>query len=180
MTLRDDSRELYDRLQILVSDYISLCMRVLAAAERPDFNESEMCDVGYLLRESEKLSDELRKETKAKKDLVGKVLALRVIMQHEHDPTTDLKAEGELATGVPDVKMRPKLPKHGTEQYDALMRFFGVPDEFARTGALSIHFVHMSELLTRLAEEGRQTPPGITDTFPEHTMTFRKKKRRQK
>jgi hypothetical protein len=135
--------------------------------------EGEMVDVGYLFKRAGEMLDDARKECNHKKEQLGRVLAA-IITRRALQDGTDAVARGELASATPDVKMRATIPRKGTSEYDALMTHFGVRREFLESGALSLHWSHLSDWLTEAAARGEKVPPGITTLRPDATVSYRR------
>ena len=153
---------------------VEVCYRLRPALQDDTLSESELCDVGFMLRECEKLLDEARKEVKSKKEMISKMLAVKITKSYMEDPSREMRAKGTMATATPDVNIRPKLPKAGTPEYVTLLAWLGVPDSAIEGGTLSIHFNRMSEMLTRMAEEGKNPPPGLVGTYTDANCVFRR------
>lgn len=171
--MKDEAKELKQTVEAIYEAIVSYCYTLHGVVDQLD--EHDLTDVGYLLRECERLLDDARKEAKAKKETISRLLAVKVINRCTEDPTTELRSRGELATATPDVAIRPKLPKAGTPEYVRLLEFLGVPPDAIAGGTLSIHFNRMSEMLTALAAEGKNPPPGLLGTYTDNTCTFRRR-----
>ena len=166
--------ELYDKTMELYEQVQAEVMTLRRVNDR--MSPEELVDAGYLLREIESLLDDGRKECKARKAYIAKLLG-REASTRALAGRDDLKIKGQLANATVDIKLLPKMPKAGTSEFDELMNFFGVTGEAARTGLLSLHFVKLTEYLTKSAEDGINPPPGLVGTFPEYSVIYRKKKR---
>lgn len=139
--------------------------------------DEELADVGFFFRETENLLDEARKECGRKKELVGKVLALRLTRKAiNSDDPADLRVETEVCSATPDVKMRPNLPHKHSEKWFSLMAAFGVTREAAERGVVSFHWQRISEWLTELAARGEAPPVELELMKPEKTVTYRKRR----
>lgn len=136
------------------------------------FTNEQLADVGYFFRELETVFDECRKEVKARKELVSKVLAFKVAQNCIQDPTADPIVRGNFARACTDVKIRPKLPKKDSAEYRSALEFFDVPESVIQNGVLKLDWKTVSELLTSLMEQGKKLPDGLTETYPEYTCTF--------
>ena len=168
----DDMKDLKASVDQIYEDSVEFCH--LLHPHLSEMSEADLTDIGYLLRECERFFDAARKEVKGKKEIISRLLALRVTKRWTEDPDTELRARGALAVATPDVAVRPKLPKVGTEEYEQLLNWLGVPAETINGGSLNIHFNRMSEMLTQMAEEGKNPPPGIVGTYTDNTCVFRK------
>jgi len=152
-----------------------------AAKERVIRPEPDMVDIGFLCRETETVFDEMRKEVKARKELLGKIISVwhtEGVMKGE---ITKESAQGILATGSPDVSQQPKIPKRGTPEFLALMKFLGVSEELSSGERPPIQFDWngMGVLMGERARQGLPVPPGITKMYPVFTTVFRGRKTKE-
>lgn len=165
-------REVEDLLMRVRLDLLAM-NDAIRKQERPP---GEQADFGYWLRQTELQLDELRKEVKAKRELVGKILAANTIAANMADSSKDLTVRGEVAMAIPDMAQRISVPKHGTKEYERLARQLGVPPELIASGAMKFDFLRTSELLMSKQSTGEvgALPEGIR-AFQEYVCTFRKK-----
>lgn len=140
-------------------------------------NNENLCDFGFFCRELEKISDELRKELKARKELCGQIIAYRLVQSSLADPTIKMKVEGQFASGTPDVKMEAALPKKFTDEYYKITDYFNVPRKVAESGILRLDWKQVTEFLTKQMNEGKKIPEGFGKKYPLYTTTYRKVKR---
>ncbi len=136
----------------------------------------ELVDLGIVLREVERMHDELRKDAAAHKEVIGKVIAFRKITATMNDEDPDLRVRGDLGSGMPNVRFRTKVPKRGTPEYVAMCKSFGMGQEIIDSGVFQAHYVHMGEYASDLVEAGLNLPPGVELSAPIYTTTFRRKK----
>jgi len=139
-------------------------------------NSEELCDFGFICRELENLFDELRKEVKARKDLCGQIIAYRLVQNSLSDPSIKMQVDGQLATGIPDVKMQAALPNKFTEEYYQLTDYFDVPKKVAELGILKLDWKTVVEFLTKQMNEGKQIPKGFGKQYPQYITVYRKRK----
>ena len=170
----EDAKSLQANVDDTYDAAVTFCYGLLPVLQRDELSEAELTDIGFLLRECEKFFDDARKEVKAKKEMISRMLALKITKRFTEDPDTELRSRGELAVATPDVAIRPKLPKAGTIEYEQLLTFLGVPKEVLCEGTLNIHFNRMSEMLTSMAAEGKNPPPGLVGTYTDNTCVFRR------
>lgn len=145
---------------------------IIEKIKRQEYRDETLCDLGFLFREIANISEELRKEASAKQELAGMVLAQRVTTAHVNDPTIDPTVRGELATGMPRLKQEGSVPKYGTPEYVSFCRFLGLPEEAIRRGIFTLSYQRTAELLTELAEQGKNPPSGIAKTYNKFSTTF--------
>ncbi len=140
----------------------------------------DLVDMGLLCREMEVFFDEMRKEVKSRKELIGKLMAMYVAQQSLNDTEKlEVTIKGELGTGTPDVKLQPKIPEPGSPEFMDLMEYFGLPRNRLAgiEDCMRLSFNGMRDLVTDLAEKGIPMPPGVVKTWPIYTTRFRRRKR---
>lgn len=135
----------------------------------------DLVDMGFFLREFSDKMDELRKETNARLELIGKLIAMRRSMEVMVDDSLSLSIRGEFATGIPEVKRRPITPKPGTPQFRKLMEFLGIDPDAEGASALTFHYTRLGDLITRRIESGHDIPPEIVTSTPVYTTEYRRK-----
>lgn len=152
---------------VLENNYIVTSMEGLQ-----EMKTADMVDIGFLSRELEDLFDSLRKECKARKELFGKIIAVKQTQLVTQDPTLDLNVMGSLAQAKPQSRQIPIVPKAGTQEYIDMMEYFGVKKEFVDVGILEPHYMHMSDYFSKLASEGGRAPKGLLKLVPNPTCDF--------
>lgn len=135
-------------------------------------------DLGFLLREIAACADDLKKEVNHVKELLERVICMKWIANSLNDLSKAGPIHGELAIGIPDVKQAATLPrqKDDPEGYDAFIKRIGVMGAARKFGLVRPHWPTVIEYLSRLAEQGKPLPPGIstTKTYPVYRVTFRR------
>jgi len=139
-------------------------------------NNEELCDFGFICRELENIFDELRKEVKARKDLCGQIISYRLIQNSLSDPSIKMQVDGQLASGIPDVKMQAGIPNKFTEEYYQLTDYFGVSRKVAESGILKLDWKMVIEFLTQQMNDGKKIPEGFGKQYPLYTTTYKKRK----
>lgn len=167
--------DLHDRAVQLHEDIVGELMVMREPTNKMEVDDGVLVDVGFLLREMERHFDEMRKDVKSRKELIGRLLCLRCIKGMQSGEKVSLR--GELATGSPDLGKVPEIPARGTPQYEELMTFLGVPKEAYENGVVVPHWKHVQELLNELAAQGKDAPPGVGER-PDYKMTFTKRRKR--
>lgn len=180
--MKSDAKKLYDRVQEIFNeiypelrDLLDRVQRESATTPLPD-----MVDAGFLVREISVVFDELRKETNAREEMIAKVIAVRRTQECVADPTLSLRVKGEYAYGDPSATVRPKMPKKGTPEFAKLLEFLGVDPSSHAAEVMSPHYVRLSDLMTRLAESGRDIPREIVTSVPYYTTNFTRKNVKEK
>ena len=141
-----------------------------------DLNDAELTDLGFLCREIATVADEVRKEFKAKLELIGLHLAKRVVDHSLQDPTDDGIRRGMLASASPKVEHEPVIPYKGTKEYLQLCEWMGLRADIAERGIMSFSFKRMAEMLTEMAEQGKNPPANLVEIRPKFSTTFRRKR----
>lgn len=165
--LLQDVQDLYHKIY----DFIARTQSRVNKIEDPI---EDLVDIGFFFREMGKVLDECRKDCQGRSDLIGKIIALYVAKNALNDPDSWKGViHGRYASGSPDLKQAPKLPKRGTEGFDQLMQFLGITKE--QSEFLSFRFSEMRALISDKVERGEKLPPGVDATFSEYSTTYRKK-----
>jgi hypothetical protein len=172
-----------DRLEKMRQELASFHTRLYSylAETAPDlksgkFDDADCVDMGILMRDCEELSDELRKEAKSRKELCGRIIAMRWAERSLTMVVNDT-VKGNLGSASPDTKQQGKVPERGSGEYFALAEFLGVPKEILQDGMpLKFDWNGMERYLTDRAKRGLPTPPGVTRTYPVFVSVFRRNK----
>jgi len=139
----------------------------------------ELTDIGYLFRETAGFLDGARKEYNSKRELIELLLcksSLESGLSEGFEKGEKLTVyRGVLASCRPSIKIQPKIPKRGSEEYQALCKWAGIPEEEIAKGYVTFHFPTLTEMLTKNAEHGKPNPPGITEVMPKYSVIFRKR-----
>ncbi len=163
-------------------DSSALFHDILDLIKSESYTPVDGCDIGWCFREIENYADELRKEAKARKELIGRLLAFRVTQDAMNDPDLlskegALTIRGRFCSGTPEVKQQGAQPKRGSEDYVKLCNFFGITDDaLIESGTVQFSFNKLGDLVSGLMVDGKQLPPGITKTYPLYSTIFRTKK----
>ena len=139
---------------------------------RGQITGADLVDAGYLCREISDLFDELRKETKARCELSGKVLAAQFMQDSLVNPTADDVVRGNISRAKVDMVMEATVPKEGSKEYEDFCNFIGLGT--AARAYAKPSWSKVSDLVTTLASEGRPLPPGIGKSWPRYTAVFTK------
>lgn len=152
-------------------EMVSILQDIDEPIKKRKLTNADMVDVGFFAREIMNLSDDLRKEAKARTELAGKILCLSTL---EDGLTESIK--GQYATGIPDGGLVPRVPKPGTPEYEQLCKWLGLPDVTEeQNGLVRFHWKTLKTLMEQAAAEGRALPFTIEAT-PEFKTVFRKKR----
>lgn len=139
----------------------------------------EAVDSGFLCRELSNIMEDLRKNLDARKELIGRVLAMRTAQQALQGE--ELKLEGELATASPSITVKPKLPEKHTHDWVQLMRFLGCTDKQIHEDMLRPSWKEIQGKIEAAMAEGKEcTLPGVDPKWVDQTVIFRTKTRNKK
>lgn len=138
------------------------------------YKENDQVDLGIITKELEELLDQRRKDSKATKELIEKLLAFQIAQRAAQDPLSDAYAAGRLGKAELDLKKEGAPPKPGTPQYEAFLRQMGVPDEAIASGVIDVSYKGLSAYMTRCAEDGVAMPEGIVQQYDRYRATFRR------
>lgn len=167
------------KFQLDISD---LFIGMIAEIKAERYPRPAQCDIGWAFREIAKIADEIRKEAKARQELVGQILALRMTEDVMNDMEAlaqgdSLTVRGRFASGTPDVKQQAALPRSGSKEYSQLCNALGLADkEVIESGLVQFSFRKLGDYVSKFMAEGRQIPEGITKTYPLYSTIFRTKK----
>ena len=173
--MHDDIAKLQQQFENLISFHQEFRSVVLDIAERVKsqrYEKQTLVDLGYLMRETEKLAEETRKNATANKNLIGKVHAFIAIQGADEEGIKNTK--GDLATGMPDVTMIPaELPKKDSVEYLELADHLNVPRNALEL--MKLDWRAVSAYMTQCAEDGKRMPKCFGDARPVYSTTFRKR-----
>lgn len=136
----------------------------------------DLTDLGFLCRELENKSDELRKDAKARKEQIGELLANSQMDASLTNPQqSDDTVWGNLAYGKVDVSVRVDPPAPGTNEYLVLMKYLGVENPHQ---CVKFDWKKIQELALRLVETGgpKALPPGLSNPVPVSTTVFTRRR----
>lgn len=167
-------RALFAKIMDLHHEILDHVLEVNKKSKEQTYSDPDMTDGGYLLREVGSLLNECRKEAEQSCELFGKILAARIIQRSVSNPNASDMTRGTLASAQANMKMEAQIPKSGTMDYDLFLRHIGLPDPVAKTGLLKPDWKKVSEYVTKRAEDGKTTTPGLGKTWPKYSCTFRK------
>ena len=172
-----EAEALLEQGHALYQAFVSFAYRLRQAMEARAVPDEQLADVGFLCRElSELIGEDLRKDAKARGELIGAWLCARAARKAAAGATS-VGIRGRLCTATPDVGMRCIPPKRGDPAYDLIMAWMGVGERFVKAGAVGIHYSRMNELLTEMAARGEAAPQGLT-AVPTNKVTYRRLRKR--
>lgn len=156
-------------------DALSRALEYAKQAQSDPSKLGELVDLGWAMREIHDAADDLRKEAKAKMELVGRVVAMRAAQADVNNEGIGT-IHGRVASGLPDVRTEPKIPRPGTPEYLALCEYFGIPRDVAEAGVLAPHYVKLGEWVSNLNRDAKPLPPGLLGTYPKFVTRFTKRR----
>ena len=155
---------------------------LVSAIKKRDLSDEELADIGFLLRNTEKVLNDLRIEFKAKKELIGKYLCAKMTVESIdiNDSEVETKIDGILASASAKVEEKARLPKVGTPEYAQIAKHFGVNDEAIKAGLFGLSFMKFGDYCTELRKLGRNPPQGVLSTNTVFSCIFRSRSKRKK
>lgn len=160
-------------IEALLDELYHFKERAVPILKENQMSSEDMVDIGFLFRELENRLDDSRKDCKATKELIGKIICLRVAKDSLNNLDADPVVRGVLARGTPDVRRLPALPRKGTPEYVQAMKALGVQSEAAiNSGCLKFDFHAIQALINECAAAGKKPPPGLDKDYPEYTTVF--------
>lgn len=146
--------------------------------KKTEFDLETLVDLGFLLRVMEHKFDELRKDLKARKEIVGKLVAYvayqNALAADANGTKVDMTVRGQLAIGIPEQRMSASPPKKGSPEYNTFLRSLGISEEMIKDQILVPAWKGIETLVSKLTMEGRKLPPGLGKTYPQFKTTFRR------
>lgn len=121
-----------------------------------------LADLGYALRESIKLLEDASKELKRVEKLTAQMFCTLWAM----DPLAAdrVKTEWCSCAGVVKTVCNPPDPEAQPEEFAAVMRAIGVPDEAIKTGAMKLSFQGLGDWMTHAERQGLNLPEACKGT----------------
>jgi hypothetical protein len=111
---------------------------------------TELVDAALVLRDGAQMLDDLRKELNKLRDVTNKRCCMAWLTS-DGDPIRTT-----YATGMPKVKQVPRMPKHGSEEYEQLCAAYGFDPRLP----FRPHWPSMVEDISERLAEGRPVPEG--------------------
>ena len=173
--LTETVKQLHDEILNVYNKVCGVMMEITPPIKSKDLSNEDMVDIGYLLRETENMLNEMRKEVKVRKELCGSLIAYNRTKDAVADPSINMKVTGKIATGTPDVKMQAALPKKGTPEYLQFCDHLGVPRSVAEAGVLKLDWNQVTEFCTQQLADGKSIPQGLGKKYPQYVTVYRKK-----
>lgn len=162
-------------LSKMYSDIRSSVLSVSAKAKAGKFTKEEMCDIGFLCRESVSRSEEIRKDIGAVKALVDRLVCVKSLADFLANPMKSQTVHGQLCSGTPVFKKNCALPKKDSKEYIEMMEYFGITQEGIEKGVAKISWQKICNHVTELVELGKSIPEFIPKVYDDYTVTHRRK-----
>lgn len=137
-----------------------------------------LTDIGFLMREIENLSDDLRKQTKKFKERISRDLAKHLVERFKEDQTLEMRVRGQLAIATPEARVIPQIPPRGSDEYYQLCDALGVSGPAKELGLAQLHYKHIQDYLAQCAQEGKPAPTHLLKSIPDPTVVYRKRTKR--
>ena len=119
----------------------------------------DMANMSFLLREIDKMLDQIGKDTRKLKKAIDMVACLKWAKDPEGPP----KIQTEYCTATPDIKDGVRMPTdRSSPEYKALLSALGIDPDLSNF--VKISYKEMQLLADKLGEEGRPLPGGLLPT----------------
>jgi hypothetical protein len=149
---------------------LTLLRSLAQSVKNEDLDLTELVDMGFLLKECEALLDEMRKDFKAHKEMIGKVSCYQLSLEDEP------KHRGTLATGSSKITHYSSIPhpEKEPERFIEVCKFFGIDVGDSPTGMVRFHWPTVKDKITQAMENGEELPEGLSDVKTDLGMTYRR------
>lgn len=155
-------------LQLEIHQVLETIPQRVSAESIPD-----LIDSGFLCRELANVVDDIRNRCENRQAIISRFLAATASVAALKGESMDLR--GELAIAVPDITVKPNLPKNDSPEMIKLLIWLGVPEDIARSGTVRPSFTKIEELLTKREAAGQKPPPGIMSKWTDAKVVFRRR-----
>ena len=143
--------------------------------KRSEFTTSDIVDLVYVMRETSKIINDLRKEIDGIKQQFENVGCLISISLGDLEPIRT-----SLATGSPKLRLAAKIPSQtkDPDNFALLMDYLGVSKDAVANKCVKPHWPGLVEWISNDASMGKPLPPGIdpNSSYPVYSITIRAKK----
>lgn len=135
-------------------------------------NEKELADAAYVLREIERLANDIEKEARLSRELMEK-LACAVVLETSNED----KIRTKYCTATLDLKTMRSIPKRDDlANYVPFMSSLGVDPAKVELDLVRPHWPSLVEHITSLERNGKNPPPGMgKDSYNLYRLIIRKK-----
>lgn len=120
----------------------------------------ENADTAYALKKCEEYCDTIRKECKKLREQLEKIVCLTLLQNEQAQVKTPY------VTATVNAKVNYPVPKKLStpEAYENIMKYFDIPDWVHEREIMRIHWPGLNDYCNELNREGKQLPPGISNT----------------
>jgi len=133
----------------------------------------KLVDAACILRDIEKLGDDLRTESKMLAYLIAKLVCMQWAVLNTGKPI-----RGTLCSASPQVRQMAVVPNvnRDPDGYRRLMKFLGCPDERIDDGVFHIHWPKLVDYITDRLANGLPMPEGVdtSKTYDIYSLVIRK------
>ena len=174
------SREQFEQHRTQVTSlyqklYTELHTMKLALVENPRLHSlEELVDIGWSMKQCEKLLDELRKRyVEIREKTIETIVCARWVDDNQNTIGKAQPIRGELTTGTPNIGEMHTTPKSGTPEFLDLMHELGVPQ--GNESMFRLHWPTLVKLVTERKAQGKPIPKVLADvdkTFPVFSVKY--------
>lgn len=164
-------QNLTEEVELLHAEFYDAVVPIIENIKKGEYAPKDLADMGFLLREGENRLDDWRKDNKARKELIGFLLCKLLL-----ELNTDI-VHGELCRAQTQFSMRPEMPKRGSKEWQELNAHYGVDPN---STCIRISWEGIKKECSKLIEEGKKLPPGMTNPTAQFSCKFTRSTRNGK
>jgi len=170
-TSTSDFQQILAYISIDHEQKLTVLRSLISKLKDEELTLTEMVDIGYLLRECEKHLDEMRKDFKAHKEKIGKVVCHVLALQDRFSHS------GELATGSAKASYHSAIPhpEHQPEAFAKICEWFNIDVGTGPVGAMRFHWPTIKKYITDAMERGEELPLELSDIKVDLEITYRRR-----
>lgn len=155
---------LIEEISVLHQTFYDAIVPITEKIKEGGYVPKDLANLGFLFREGETILDDWRKDSKARKELIGFLLCKLLI-----ELDTDL-IQSDLCRAQIDLKMRPEFPKTGSVEWYDLCHHYGINDP--DNTPIRISWQGIEKECSKLIEQGKPLPPGMTEPKAQFSCKF--------
>lgn len=166
-------QNLIEEMQAVHAAFYDAVVPITEKIKKGEYSNADLADLGFLFREGENRLDDWRKDNKSRKELVGYILCKLLVEADQGD-----MVHGELCRAQIDLKMRPEMPKKGSQGWYDLHHHYGIDDP--DNTPIRISWQGIEKECSKLIEQGKNVPPGMSNPKAQFSCKFTRSTRNVK
>lgn len=157
-------QNLIEEMNSVHQAFYDVIVPITEKIKKGDYSPKDLANLGFLFREGETKLDDCRKDSKARKELIGFVLCKLLI-----ELDTDI-IRADICRAQIDLKMRPEFPKTGSPAWYDLCHHYGIDDP--DNTPIRVSWQGIEKECSKLTEQGKPLPPGMTEPKAQFSCKF--------